>query len=58
MKHAFFSDTFYNLDRIPNLFGMSLRGFYKKCMDIFVEAIKRGIPLRGAIARGSAIMDG
>lgn len=39
------------------LFGMSLRGFYEKCMEIFIEAIKRGIPLRGAISRGAAIMN-
>ena len=57
MKHAFFSDTFIIWIEYQTLFGMSLRGFYEKCMDIFVEAIKRGIPLRGAIARGSAIMD-
>lgn len=57
MKHAFFSDTFIIWIEYQPLFGMSLRGFYEKCMDIFVEAIKRGIPLRGAISRGNAIMD-
>lgn len=57
MKHAFFSDTFIIWVEYEQLFGMSLRGFYEKCMDIFIEAIKRGIPLRGAISRGTAIMD-
>lgn len=57
MKHAFFSDTFIVWVEYEDFFGMSLRGFYEKCMDIFVEAIKRGIPLRGAISRGTAIMD-
>ncbi len=57
MKHAFFSDTFIVWVEYEQLFGMSLRGFYEKCMDIFNEAIKRGIPLRGAISRGTAIMD-
>lgn len=57
MKHAFFSDTFIVWVEYDELFGMSLRGFYEKCMDIFIEAIKRGIPLRGAISRGTAIMN-
>lgn len=57
MKHAFFSDTFIIWVEYMDLFGMSLRGFYEKCMHIFTEAIKRGIPLRGAISRGKAIMD-
>lgn len=57
MKHAFFSDTFIVWVEYEELFGMSLRGFYEKCMDIFIEAIKRGIPLRGAISRGTAIMN-
>lgn len=57
MKHAFFSDTFIVWVEYEQLFGMSLRGFYEKCMDIFIEAIKRGIPLRGAVSRGTAIMN-
>ena len=57
MKHAFFSDTFIIWIEYQPLYGMSLRGFYEKCMDIFIESIKRGIPLRGAISRGSAVMD-
>lgn len=57
MKHAFFSDTFIVWIEYEKLFGMSLRGFYEKCMEIFIEAIKYGIPLRGAISRGVAIMD-
>lgn len=57
IKHAFFSDTFIVWMEYERLLGMSLMGFYEKCMDIFVEAIKRGIPLRGAISRGTAIMD-
>lgn len=36
---------------------MNSRGFFEKCMRIFIEALKYGIPLRGAISRGSAIMD-
>lgn len=57
MKHAFFSDTFIIWIEYEQCFGMSLRGFFEKCMNIFIEAIKRGIPLRGAISRGDAIMD-
>ena len=56
MKHAFFSDTFIIWIEYDELFGMSLRGFFEKCMHIFTEAIRRGIPLRGAISRGDAIM--
>ncbi len=57
MQHAFFSDTFIIWIEYEPIWGMSLRGFYEKCMDIFIEATKRGIPLRGAISRGLAIMD-
>lgn len=57
LKHAFFSDTFIIWVEIWNEFGMSLQGFYEKCMHVFTEAINRGIPLRGAISRGKAIMD-
>ena len=57
MHHAFFSDTFILWIEYEPFFEMSLRGFYEKCMDIFTEAIKNGIPLRGAISRGLAIMD-
>lgn len=57
LKHAFFSDTFMIWIEYEQLFGMSLRGFYEKCMDVFIEAIKQGIPLRGAISRGTAIMN-
>lgn len=57
MKHAFFSDTFIVWVEYKPVFMMSLAGFYEKCMRIFTEAIKRGIPLRGAISRGDAIMD-
>ena len=57
LKHAFFSDTFIVWIEVIESFGMSLNGFYEKCMDIFIEAIKRGIPLRGAISRGTAIMN-
>lgn len=57
MNHAFFSDTFIVWVEYYNLFGMSSHGFFEKCMEIFIEALKHGIPLRGAISRGSAIMD-
>lgn len=57
INHAFFSDTFIVWIECHDLFGMSSRGFFEKCMKIFIEALKYGIPLRGAISRGSAIMD-
>lgn len=36
---------------------MGIAGFYEKCLTIFIEALKKGIPLRGSIAKGTAIMD-
>ena len=57
LKHAFFSDTFIIWIELQQSFGMSLRGFYEKCMDVFIEALKQGIALRGAVSRGTAIMD-
>lgn len=57
LNHVFFSDTFIIWIEDLEFWGMRLRGFYEKCNEIFVEAIKKRIPLRGAISRGKAIMD-
>ena len=34
-----------------------MAGFLEKCCIIFCEALKRGIPLRGVVSCGMAIMD-
>ena len=57
MHHAFFSDTFILWVEYDNFLQPRMGGFYEKCSIIFIEAIKKGIPLRGSIARGTAIMD-
>ena len=57
LGHAFFSDTFLVWLYISPLSKPLLGGFLKKCSIIFCEALKRGIPLRGTISMGSAIMD-
>ena len=57
MKHAFFSDTFILWVEDDSFFEPRFGGFYEWCIRIFIEATKRGIPLRGAISRGQAIMD-
>lgn len=57
LSHAFFSDTFLVWLYISPLSKPLLGGFLKKCSIIFCEALKRGIPLRGTISMGSAIMD-
>ena len=57
MRHAFFSDTFIIWIEDIDRFGTRLGGFYEVCSEIFIEALKRRIPLRGAITQGSAIMD-
>lgn len=57
MHYAFFSDTFIIWIEYNELLQPRIGGFYEKCSTIFIEAIKKGIPLRGSIARGTAIMD-
>lgn len=57
MHHAFFSDTFIIWVEYLEFPPTRMGGFYEKCSSIFIEAIKKGIPLRGSIARGTAIMD-
>ncbi len=57
LHHAFFSDTFIIWVEYDELLQPRMGGFYEKCSTIFIEAIKKGIPLRGSIARGTAIMD-
>lgn len=57
MHHAFFSDTFILWVEYDEFLQPRMGGFYEKCSTIFIEAIKKGIPLRGSIARGTAIMD-
>ncbi len=57
MHHAFFSDTFILWIEYDNFIQPRMGGFYEKCSIIFIEALKKGIPLRGSIARGTAIMD-
>lgn len=57
LHHAFFSDTFIIWVEYNNFLQPRMGGFYEKCSTIFIEAIKKGIPLRGSIARGTAIMD-
>jgi len=57
MKHAFFSDTFILWVENDSFHQPRFGGFYEWCIHIFIEAVKRGIPLRGAISRGRAIMD-
>lgn len=60
LHHAYFSDTFIiwiEINDDDEQFGLDLQGFYEKCMEIFIESIKQRIPLRGAIAKGLAIMD-
>lgn len=57
LHHAFFSDTFILWVEYDKLLQPRMGGFYEKCSTVFIEAIKKGIPLRGSIARGTAIMD-
>lgn len=57
MHHAFFSDTFILWVEYNEFLQPRMGGFYEKCSTIFIEAIKKGIPLRGSIAKGTAIMD-
>lgn len=57
MHHAFFSDTFILWVEYNEFLQPRMGGFYEKCCTIFIESIKKGIPLRGSIARGTAIMD-
>lgn len=57
LKHCFFSDTFLLWIELDSILQPTLAGFLEKCCIIFCEALKRGIPLRGVISSGSAIMD-
>lgn len=57
MHHAFFSDTFILWVEYREFPPIGIAGFYEKCSIIFIEALKKGIPLRGSIAKGTAIMD-
>lgn len=57
LHHAFFSDTFLLWIETDEFLQPTLSGFLEKCCIVFCEAIHRGIPLRGVISVGSAIMD-
>lgn len=57
LSHAFFSDTFLLWIEIDSFFKPLIGGFLEKCGIVFCEALKRGIPLRGTISVGTAIMD-
>lgn len=57
LKHCFFSDTFLLWIELDPIFRPTMAGFLEKCCIIFCEALKRQIPLRGVISKGTAIMD-
>lgn len=57
LKHCFFSDTFLLWIELDPFLQPTMAGFLEKCCIIFCEALKRGIPLRGVISCGTAIMD-
>lgn len=57
LHHAFFSDTFILWIEENGFFRHTLAGFLEKCCIVFCKAIQKGIPLRGVISTGSAIMD-
>lgn len=57
LKHCFFSDTFILWIELDSFLQPTMAGFLEKCCIIFCEALKRGIPLRGVISCGMAIMD-
>lgn len=57
LKHAFFSDTFILWVEYDDFTDARIGGFLEKCSSIMCEAMKRGIPLRGVVSRGTAIMD-
>ncbi len=57
LSHAFFSDTFLLWIEIDSFLNPLIGGFLEKCSIVFCEALKRGIPLRGTISVGTAIMD-
>lgn len=42
---------------IDSFLQPTMAGFLEKCCIIFCEALKRGIPLRGVVSCGMAIMD-
>ena len=54
IEHHYFSDTI--LLWTP-LSAESLSPFLTACADLFVEALSMGIPLRGAISVGEAVLD-
>lgn len=57
LSHAFFSDTFLLWIELASFLRPLIGGFLEKCSIVFCEALKRGIPLRGTISAGAAIMD-
>lgn len=57
LKHCFFSDTFLLWIELDSFLQPTMAGFLEKCCIIFCEALKREIPLRGVISKGTAIMD-
>ena len=57
VHHAFFSDTFLLWIEEDQFLRPTLAGFLEKCCIVFCEAIRKGIPLRGVISVGTAIMD-
>lgn len=57
LNHAFFSDTFLMWIELNEFLQPTLLGFLEKCCIIFCEAVRKGIPLRGVISIGSAVMD-
>ena len=57
LHHAFFSDTFLLWIEVDSFLQPTLAGFLEKCCIVFCSAIRKGIPLRGVISAGSAIMD-
>lgn len=57
LNHCFFSDTFLLWIELDVFLQPTMAGFLEKCCIIFCEALKRGIPLRGVISCGNAIMN-
>lgn len=49
--------TFLLWIEVDSFHQPTMAGFLEKCCIIFCEALKRGIPLRGVISAGTAIMD-
>lgn len=57
LSHAFFSDTFLLWIEIDSFLNPLIGGFLEKCSNVFCEALKRKIPLRGTISVGTSVMD-